>query len=63
MITFNGQPVVNSGYCDSDLYGSVQKVKVKCWASPARSRDLGASKARQNRDDDKVWSDGKWDLR
>ena len=30
-------------------------------ASADRYRDLGASKAKHRRDDDKVWMDRKWD--
>ena len=63
VITFNGKPVEQSGFVEDTLGRSVTRIKGKCWGSPANRRDVGASKARHNARDNKVWSDGKWDLR
>lgn len=64
VITFNGQPVEDSGYCEDKLGASMRRIpRGSLKASPPNRRDLGASKARHNAQDRKVWSDGKWDLR
>jgi hypothetical protein len=59
-ITVNGVPLEKSGYADDYLGRSV--VRVPRSGGGWRGSDGGKSRARHNRDDDKVWSDRGWDL-
>jgi len=61
-VTFNGEPLEKTRYgVDDSLGRSVVRAPRSVRASSDRRRDLGASRARHNRDDDKVWMDRRWD--
>lgn len=60
-VTVNGRPWHESGYGVEDSLGrSAVRPPRSVRASASRYRDLGASKAKHNRDDDKVWNDWRW---
>jgi hypothetical protein len=60
VITVNGQPLEETGWVEDSLGRSVVRVPRSVRASSDRRRDLGASRANHNRDDDRVAGDGRW---
>ena len=64
MITVNGSVEAYQNIVEASTGDSLGRSVIRVPRSSGfRGSDGGASKARHNRDDDKVWSDGKWDLR
>ena len=60
-VTVNGRPWHESGYGVEDSLGrSAVRPPRSVRASAPRYRDLGAHKAKHNRDDDKVRNDWRW---
>ena len=61
-VTFNGEPLEKTRYVVDDSLGrSVVRAPRSVQASSPRFRDLGSSRAKHRRDDDKVWMDRRWD--
>lgn len=60
-VTVNGQPVEETGWIEDTLGRSVVRAPRSVRVTSERRRDLGASRARHRRDDERVWMDRKWD--
>ena len=60
VITFNNQPLEETGWVEDSLGRSVVRTPRSVRASAPRFRDLGASRANHNPDDGKVARDGRW---
>ena len=60
-VTVNGEPLEKTRYAADDSLGrSVVRAPRSVRASAPRFRDLGASRANHNHDDNKVAEDGRW---
>lgn len=57
-VTFNGEPLEKTRYGTDDSLG--RSVIRAPRSVRMRGSDGGASKARHNRDDERVWSDRRW---
>jgi len=61
-VTVNGVPWEKTRYAADDSLGrSVVRAPRSVRATSERRRDLGASRARHRRDDERVWMDQGWD--
>lgn len=57
-VTFNGEPLEKTKYAADDYLG---RSAIRAPRSVRlRGSDGGASKARHNRDDERIWSDRRW---
>lgn len=61
-VTVNGEPLEKTRYAADDWLGrSVVRAPRSVRATSERRRDLGASRAKHRRDDERVWMDRGWD--